>query len=50
MKMKNNDQFCQTKVILVSDEGASSHVLGLKWDHQKKTLIVSQGKKCDEGN
>ena len=47
---ENNDQICQPKVILVSDEEASSHVLGLKWDHQKDTFVVRRGTKCDESN
>ena len=47
---ENHDQICQPKVILVCDEEASSHVLGLKWDHRKDTLAVSRGTKCDESN
>ena len=47
---ENNDQFCQPNVILVSDEEASSHVLGLKWDHRKVTLVVSRNTKCDKNN
>ena len=50
MKLKKNDQLCQPKKILVSDEEAASHVLGLKWDHRKNTLVVSRGIKCDESN
>ena len=49
-EIENNDHLCQPKVILVSDEEASSHVLGLKWDHRKDTLVVSRGTKCDESN
>ena len=49
-EIENNDQICQPKVILVSDEEASSHVLGLKWDHRRDTLVVSRGTKCDESN
>ena len=49
-EIDNNDQLCQIKVILVSDEEASLHVLGLKWNHRKYTLVVSRGTKCDESN
>ena len=49
-EIEKNAQLCQTKVILVSDEKASSHVLGLKWDHRKDTLVVNRGMKCDESN
>ena len=49
-EIENNDHFCQPKIIQVSDEEASSHVLGLKWDHRKDTLVVSQGTKCGESN
>ena len=49
-EIENSDQICQPKVILVSDEEASSHVLGLKLDHRKNTLVVSRGTKCDESN
>ena len=49
-EIENNDHLCQPKVILVSDEKASSHVLGLKWDHRKDTLVVSRGTKCDDSN
>ena len=45
---ENSDQFCQPKVILVTDEEASSHVLGLKWDHRNDTSVVCRGTKCDE--
>ena len=49
-EIENNDQFCQPKIILVYDDEASSHVLDLKWDHRKDTLVVSRGTKCDESN
>ncbi|XP_075256623.1 uncharacterized protein LOC142349095 [Convolutriloba macropyga] len=49
-EIENDDHLCQPKVILVSDEEASSHVLGLKWDHRKDTLVVSRGTKCDASN
>ena len=49
-EIENNYQFCLPKVILVSDEEASSHVLSLKWEHRKDTLVVSRGTKCDESN
>ena len=35
------------KVIGASMEESSSHVLGLKWDHNKDTLVVSCGIFCD---
>ena len=35
------------KVIGASMEESSSHVLGLKWDHTKDTLVVSRGTSCD---
>ena len=35
------------KVIVASMEESSSHVLGLKWDHTKDTLVVSRGTSCD---
>ena len=41
---KTNDQE-EPKVIGSSEEEASSHVLGLKWDHKKDTLVVSRGTK-----
>ena len=28
-------------------EESSSYVLGLKWDHENDTLVVSRGTKCD---
>ena len=37
-------------MILVSDEEASLHVLGLKWDHREDTLVVSRGTQSDESN
>ena len=41
---KTNDQE-EPKVIGSSEEEASSHVLGLKWDNKKDTLVVSRGTK-----
>ena len=35
------------KVLVASMEESSSHVLGLKWDHNKDTLVVSRGFSCD---
>ena len=49
-KFISNDQLYQPKVILVSDEEASSHVLGLQWDHRKDTLVVSRVTNCDKSN
>ena len=43
------DQSVETvpKVIGASMEESSSHVLGLKWDHTKDTLVVSRSTSCD---
>ena len=35
------------KIIGASMEESSSHVLGLKWDHTKDTLVVSRNISCD---
>ena len=35
------------KVLGASMEESSSHVLGLKWDHAKDTLVVRRGISCD---
>ena len=35
----------EPNVIGSSDDEASSHVLGLKWDHTRDTLVVSCGTK-----
>ena len=35
------------KVIGASMEESSYHVLGLKWDHTKDTLVVGRGTSCD---
>ncbi len=36
-----------SKLLCASSSGASSHVLGLKWDHLEDTLVVSRGTQFD---
>ena len=45
---ENDEQLCQPKFNIVSDEEASSNVMGLKWDHRKNTIIVSRGAKGED--
>ena len=44
-RIDGSPQSTEPKVI-VSCQGDSSHVLGLKWDHTNDTLVVSRGTRC----